>query len=153
MVHLCSQGCVPPCLHCPASLAPCGSLWLRDMPGQTHSPVTTKALLSSKVPNRDTGKGVIWGVIMVHFFPLNLCRQAFWFVSEIVWGVLMKADSHLKPSPVLHDRSFLSLGVRCACVWFRVGLHFIFSGALCSKYLLIPVLSGNMQVASCSLST
>lgn len=66
-------------------------------------------------------------------------------VFLIVWGVLMKVDSHLRSSPVLHDRSFCSLGVCCACVWFRVGLHVIFDGALCSKYLLIPILLGTMQ--------
>lgn len=72
-------------------------------------------------------------------------ETGFFGVFLIVWGVLMKVDSHLRSSPVLHDRSFCSLGVCCACVWFMVGLHLIFDGALCSKYLLIPVLWGTVQ--------
>lgn len=57
----------------------------------------------------------------------------------------MKVGIHPKSSPVLHIGSFCSLGVCCACSglgWVNISY---FSGALCSKYLLIPVLSGTMK--------
>lgn len=125
------------------TLLPYGSLWLRDSARAPSALWPPRHFCLSLTVTQEKGRSEesLWFIS----FPIISAGRLFGLLFKIVWGVLMKVGIHLKSSPVLHVGSFCSLGVCCACSglgWVNISY---FSGALCSKYLLIPVLSGTMK--------